>query len=104
MSKRKLNVKTLIEKCNALNDIEKGLSNKDASVKYGVPTNTISTWVKNKEKYLKALESGSSKKRKLRESDFEKLDNVVFRWFVSKRSQNVPLDGNLLKEESHQVR
>ena len=42
----------------------------------------------------------SSKKRKLRESDFEKLDNVVFRWFLSKWSQNVPIDGNLIKEKA----
>ena len=41
--------------------------------------NTLSTWIKNKEKYFKPLEDNcSNKKRKLRESDFEKLDNVVF--------------------------
>ena len=101
MLKRKLSVKTLNEKCKALKDIEKGLSNKDASKKYGVPPNTISTWIKNKEKYFKVLEDNcSSKKRKLRESDFEKLDNVVFRWFLSKRSQNIPIDGNLIKEKA----
>ena len=98
MLKRKLSVKTLNEKCKALKDIEKGLSNKDASRKYGVPPNAISTWIKNKGKYFKALEDNcSSKKRKLRESDFEKLDNVVFRWFLSKRSQHIPIDGNLIK-------
>ena len=48
MSKRKLTVKRLVEKCNALSDIEKGLSNKEVAAKYGVPTNTISTWEKNK--------------------------------------------------------
>ena len=36
-------------------------------------------------------------KRNLRETDFEKLGNVVFRWFLSKRNQNLPLDGNLIK-------
>ena len=96
MLKRNLLLKTLHEKCKALKDIEKGLSNKDASKKYGVSPNTISTWIKNKEKYFKALEDNcSSKKRKLRESDFEKLDNIVFRWFLSKRSQNIPIDGHL---------
>ena len=53
--KRKFSVKTLIDKCNALRDIEKGISNKDVAVKYGVPKNTISTWVKNKETYFRAL-------------------------------------------------
>ena len=53
MLKRKFSVKTLNEKCKALKDIDKGLSNKDASKKYGVPPNTISTWIKNKENISK---------------------------------------------------
>ena len=57
MLKRKLSVKTLNEKCKALKDIEKGLSNKDAFKKYGVPPNTVSTWIENKEKYFKALKA-----------------------------------------------
>ena len=70
MLKRKLSEETLNEKCKAPKDIEKGLSNKGAFKNYGVPPNTISTWIKNKEKYFKALEDNySSKKRKLRESD-----------------------------------
>ena len=98
MLKRKLSVKTLNEKRKALKDIEKGLSNKDASRKYGVPPNAISTWIKNKGKYFKALEDNCSiKKRKLRQSNFEKLDDVVLRWFLSKRSQHIPIDGNLIK-------
>ena len=74
--------------------------NKDASKKYGVPPNTISTWIKNKEKYFKALEDNCfSKNPKLREIDFEKLDNVVFRWFLLKQSENIPINGNLIKRK-----
>ena len=83
MSKRKLTVETLNEKCRTLKDIEKGLSNNDASLKYGVLPNAISTWMKNKEKYLKALENNcSSKKQKLRESNFENLTICVPMVFV----------------------
>ena len=65
MLKRKISVKTLNQKCKALKDIEKDLSNKDASKKYGGPPNIISSWIKNKEKYFKALgDNCSSKKRK----------------------------------------
>ena len=67
MLKRKLLVKTLNEKCKALKDIEKGVSNKDASKKYGVPPNTIATWIKTKEMYFKALEDNCfSKKTKIK--------------------------------------
>ena len=101
MLKRKLSVKTLNGKCKALKNIEKGLSNKDASKKYRVLPNKIATWIKNKEKYFKALEDNcSSKKRKLRESDFEKLDYVVSQWFLSKQSQNITIDGNLIKDKA----
>ena len=45
--------KTETEKTQAL---EKGLSNKEVARKYNVPKNTISTWVKNKDKILSSLE------------------------------------------------
>ena len=50
--KRKLAVKTLAEKCQALRDLENGISNKNVAEKYGVPKNTVSTWLKNKENFL----------------------------------------------------
>ena len=53
--KRKLNTKTLKEKCDILTHIEKDLSNKEAADKFDEPKNTISTWIKNKEKIFKHL-------------------------------------------------
>ena len=44
--------KTLGEKAEALNHIEKGSSNKEVAAKYNVSKNIISTLVKNKEKVL----------------------------------------------------
>ena len=65
--KRKLTKKSLTEKCKALKDLENSLSNKDVATKYGVPRNTISTWVKNKHKLTVSLEKkgiNSSRKKK----------------------------------------
>ena len=47
-----------------------------------------------------AISNNRYLEQKLRESNFEKLDNVLFRWFLSKRSQNIPIDGNLIKEKA----
>ena len=56
--------------------------------------------MKNKEKYLQALEArATGKVKKFRESDFDKLDHVGFRCFISKRSQNIPADGMLIAKE-----
>ena len=41
--KRKLNMKTLKERCDILSHIEKGMTNKEAADKFGVPKNTIPT-------------------------------------------------------------
>lgn len=56
--------------------------------------------MKNKEQYFKALEFTSSKKQKLREIDFEKLDKIAFQWFASKRSENIPHNGDYIKEKA----
>ena len=46
--KRKLNNVSLIQKCKIIRHIEKGMTNKAASEKFGIPKNAISTWMKNK--------------------------------------------------------
>ena len=89
--KRRFVVKSLNEKCKALRDLESGLSNKEVAVKYGIPKNTVSTWVKNKAKLFTALEQCSNKRKKLRESNYKRVDDVIFKWFLTKRSQNIPL-------------
>ena len=53
--KRKLTNKSLAEKFKALKDLGNGLSNKGFATKYGVPRNTVSTWVKNKHKLTASL-------------------------------------------------
>ena len=63
--KRKLTNKTLVQKCEIIRHIEKGMTNKEASERFGVPKNTISTWIKNKEKLLAALQETSSHTKKI---------------------------------------
>ena len=70
--KRKYTHKTLREKFQALKDLEKGESNKDVAAKYNVPKNTLSTWVKNKEKLFDALKKGTNvKRRKLKSGNHD---------------------------------
>ena len=80
------------EKCQALRALEKSLFIKGIAEKCNVPRNTISTWVKNKSKYFAALEQSLDKRRKLRSSES----------FLSKRSQNMPIDGVSINEDALQ--
>ena len=97
--KHKLNTKTLKEKCDILSHIEKGTTNKEAADKFGVLKNTISTWIKNKEKIFQALEESAPGTKTLRGCQYEKVDKALFEWFVLKRSQNIPIDGSMIQEK-----
>ena len=91
--KKKLSVKALNEKYKVLKGIDKGLSYKDAS--QPIQLRLRSKIKRSMSKLLMTIVP--EKKRKLRKKDFEKLDNIAIRWILSKRSQNIPIDGNLIK-------
>ena len=95
--KRKYTHKTLCEKCQALKDLEKRESNKDAAAKYNVPKNTLSTRVKNKEKLSDALKKGTNVKRqKLKSGNHELVEQAIF----NMPSQNVTLSGSMIQEKA----
>ena len=99
--KRKYTHKTLREKCQALKDLEKGESNKDLAAKCNVPKNTLSTWVRTKEKLFDALKKGTNVKRqKLKSSNHELVDQAIFNCFLNMRSQNVPLSASMIQEKA----
>ena len=99
--KRKYTHKTLREKCHALKDLEKGESNKDLAAKCNVPKNTLSTWVRTKEKLFDALKKGTNVKRqKLKSSNHELVDQAIFNCFLNMRSQNVPLSASMIQEKA----
>ena len=100
--KRKFNVKNLNEKRKALRDLKTGLSNKEVPEKYRVPKSTVSAWVKNKAKFFNALKQCSNERKKLRESDYNRVDDVVSKWFLYKRNQDIPIDGDFIKEKALQ--
>ena len=99
--KRKLKNTKLIQKCQIIRQIEKGVTNK-VSEKFGVPKNAISTWMKSKDKLFEGLEQSFSDAKKMRRCDYEQVDKAVFKWLSLQRSQNVLIDGPILKEKALQ--
>ena len=73
--------------------MEKGESNKDVAGKYIVPMNTLSTWVKNKEKLFDALKMGTNVKRQKLKSgnyEFQELSRKAFAsWLSFRRIYNI---------------
>ena len=58
--KRRLSSTSLIDKYKALEEIEEGQSCIATSRKYGVPENTISHWIKQKQKIFEAVEENKA--------------------------------------------
>ena len=62
--KRRLSSTSLIDKYKALKEIEEGQSCIATSRKYGVAKNTISHWIKQKQKIFEAVEENNVSKKK----------------------------------------
>ena len=101
-SKRgKYSSKSVRQKYEALKLLEKGRAKKNVAAQFKVPPNTISTWLKNKEKIVRAFEGGSHQTQlRLKVSTHDNLDKALYKWFVRMRDQGVPIDGPLFKEKT----
>ena len=75
------------------------MTNKEAADKFGMPKNTISNWIENKEKIFQTLEESAPSTKKLRGCQYEKVDKALFEWFVLQRSQNITIDGSMSQQK-----
>ena len=97
VKRKRCNV-SLIQKCKVIWLTEKEMNKKAASEKFGISINTFSTWMKNKNKLLQSLEQTCSNKKKLRGCDYEQVDKAILKWFSLQRSQNIAIDGIMIKK------
>ena len=62
-NKRKLNTKSINDKCSVLKEVEDGKTKLQVAAKYGIPKKSLSTWPKNKDKMFEATKKESNSKR-----------------------------------------
>ena len=100
-SERKLNTKSIKDKYNALKEAEDGKRKSQVAAKYGIPKNTLSTWLKNKDKIFEATKKGSnSKRQRLRQGTFENLDQAMFKWLLVVRSRDAAVSALVFKTKA----
>ena len=83
--------RSLKVKCEVLQELEKGASQKDLAQKYTIPPNTISTWKKNKNKIFASYEKGLNSKR-IKPEVFEAINKALMKWLLKLRSENIPVN------------
>ena len=85
-SKRKLNSKSIKGKYSAL--------------KYGIPKNILSTWLKNEDKFFEATNKESnSKLQQLRQSTFANLDQAMFKWLLVVQTRDLAVSALVLQRK-----
>ncbi|KAG2466554.1 PARP8 polymerase, partial [Polypterus senegalus] len=70
----------------------------DIAEQFGIPTSTLSTFLKEKEKILKLYsEKSCGHQKRMRECEYPVIEQYILKWFVQARDRNVPIDGKLLQ-------
>ena len=101
-TKRKHFLKPVHEKYQALLEVESGGKKKDIAEKYGVPLNTLSTWIKNANKIKQTFQSGDQNlaRKRLKVGKYEEVSAALIKWFTSKMDQGASISGPLLMEKA----
>ena len=80
---------------------EKGMPNKEVSKKIGEPKNTISTWMKNKDKLFNALHKNLLYiKYNVVAVITKKLTKKLYDWFALQRSHKTTVDGVIINTKA----
>jgi transposase-like protein len=94
-SKRMLKTLTYEEKAAVIWEVVNGFKTKSLVAKeFGIPPNTLSTYLKNKETILNKLATSSVKGRKrARELENPDVDECIYKWFNQTRDKKYSLVG-----------
>ncbi|MCP3953123.1 MAG: hypothetical protein GY697_13035 [Desulfobacterales bacterium] len=102
--KRKL--QTLETKYQAIMDVEDGKKKADIARQLGIPSNTLSTWLTEKEstKIKKSFESQQwgPKTKRMKKSQYEDVEEALDAWFRQARSMNINMSGPILHAKTQE--
>ncbi|KAG8231656.1 hypothetical protein J437_LFUL018116, partial [Ladona fulva] len=103
-TKRKCKALSILEKRKIIEEVEKGIKKKkDIAAEFGIPANTLSTIIKNKDMIISATEKslGPSRKR-LKSSRFPGVEEEMVKWLKTAVVNNSPISAQILREKAEQ--
>ena len=89
---------TLETKYEIIQSVQKGDSpKKDIASKFGIPSNALSTILKNKDLILALYENSttSTSRQRNHPTSHVNVENALLGWFKEKQNQNIPLSGSI---------
>jgi hypothetical protein len=105
--KRKRTVLTLNQKIEIASRLEKGVNRNVLMTEFGIASSTLYDIRNQKDELFKfASESESSnnihQRRSMKRPKFEKLDDVLYVWFLERRRKGMPISGPMLIEKARE--
>ncbi|CAF5166591.1 unnamed protein product [Rotaria magnacalcarata] len=98
---------TLEEKVALIEDNQNGhgLSVRQLVDNYKISKSSAANILRRSEEFLADYSSNSNKsiKRKLKDENRQKIDEIVFECFAQQRAKQIPISGPILKEKARQV-
>ncbi|GBM02529.1 Jerky [Araneus ventricosus] len=104
-NKRKRVVLTITQKLDIIRRLERGENKQDLMRKFNIGSSTIYDIKLQKDKLMKFASSAetskaSDERRTLQQPQHEKLDNILYDWFLLKREEGIPISGPMLMEKA----
>ena len=95
-------LKRKIELIDAVEKRPAGKKKKEIAQEFGIVPNTLSTILKDKDKYRQAFYGGQTNisKQRQRAATHDDIDEELLRWFSSVRSENVAVSGPILASKA----
>ena len=87
-SKKRKNL-SVDEKIDALLCLDKGEKKSVVAKRLGIPPNTLSTWIKNKDKIMATYECNNPERKRPRMSTYTDIESALLEWFKQARSNAV---------------
>ena len=104
-AKRKLQTELSLQQKSVLLCIQKGQSQRKLAEQYGMSKTTIRNIKKNEHSIINAVETNCSqnRKRKMRKTENEEVNNIILEFFIKCRAQNIPVTGPILLAKAAEI-
>jgi hypothetical protein len=100
-AKRKRNALSLEQKIAIIDEIQGGKKQSVVAASHNIAKTTVNTIWSDRDKIKRAFEESSANNRKrLRTAEFQDVEQSLLKWFHVARSQNVPINGQILCEKA----
>lgn len=84
------------DKMDAILSVDKGEKKSDIAKRLEIPLNTLSTWIKNKDKIFATYDESSPDRKRQRTSTYADVEQALLIWFTKARSNSVAVTGPIL--------